>query len=119
MKPAAAASRFPDSDKMSGPAANAGVGSETAVQRCDAAVRVCQTNDRLRKLPAANDHVFTRRTLAPRRRFDLVVSSLPISMRTQHNRREVARNLLFKLAGGERDPIELELAAAGGLVCSR
>ena len=51
--------------------------------------------------------------------FDLVVSSLPISMRTPHNRREVARNLLFKLADGERDPIELELAAAGGLVCSR
>jgi hypothetical protein len=51
--------------------------------------------------------------------FDLVVSTLPISMRTQHNRREVARNLLFQLAGGERDPIELELAAAGGLACSR
>jgi hypothetical protein len=44
--------------------------------------------------------------------FDLVIWSLPLPMRTNHNRIQVAHRLMLELSGGERDPIELELAAA-------
>ncbi len=43
---------------------------------------------------------------------DQAVESLPAAMRTPYNRTEIARNILACAATGERDPIELELAAA-------
>jgi len=42
---------------------------------------------------------------------DDAVQSLPASMRTSRNRAEMARSILACAATGERDPIELELAA--------
>ena len=42
---------------------------------------------------------------------DQVIKSLPAAMRTPYNRTEIARNMLACAATGERDPIELELAA--------
>jgi len=42
---------------------------------------------------------------------DQVLESLPSAMRTHHNRAEIAKSLLACAAAGERDPIELELAA--------
>jgi len=42
---------------------------------------------------------------------DQAIHSLPASMRTHYNRAEIARSLLACAATGERDPIELELAA--------
>ena len=42
---------------------------------------------------------------------DDVVQSLPVRMRTPSNRAEIARNILTCAATGERDPVELELAA--------
>jgi hypothetical protein len=42
---------------------------------------------------------------------DETVQSLPVRMRTPSNRVEIARNILACAATGERDPIELELAA--------
>ncbi len=42
--------------------------------------------------------------------FDHAVESLPPSMRTPHNRVEIAKNILARAATGERDPVELELA---------
>ena len=42
---------------------------------------------------------------------DETVESLPVRMRTPSNRIEIARNILACAATGERDPIELELAA--------
>ena len=42
---------------------------------------------------------------------DQVIKSLPAAMRTPYNRTEIARNILACAATGERDPIELELAA--------
>lgn len=42
---------------------------------------------------------------------DQVVESLPTAMRTPYNRVHIAKNLLACAATGERDRIELELAA--------
>jgi hypothetical protein len=43
---------------------------------------------------------------------DQALESLPAAMRTPCNRTEIAKSLLACAATGERDPIELELAAA-------
>ena len=48
--------------------------------------------------------------------FDRAVASLPPAMRTSVNRTEIAKNLMRAAAFGERDPIELELAASKNLV---
>jgi hypothetical protein len=42
---------------------------------------------------------------------DQAVQSLPLSMRTPHNRTAIAENILACAATGERDPIKLRLAA--------
>jgi hypothetical protein len=42
---------------------------------------------------------------------DQAVQSLPLSMRTPQNRAAIAKNILACAATGERDPIELRLAA--------
>jgi hypothetical protein len=42
---------------------------------------------------------------------DQAVQSLPLSMRTPQNRAAIAKNILACAATGERDPIELGLAA--------
>jgi hypothetical protein len=42
---------------------------------------------------------------------DQAVQSLPLSMRTPQNRAAIAKNILACAAAGERDPIELRLAA--------
>jgi hypothetical protein len=42
---------------------------------------------------------------------DQAIESLPAAMRTPYTRTEIARNILARAATGERDPIELELAA--------
>ena len=46
---------------------------------------------------------------------DQAVESLPTVMRTPCNEAEMARNILACAATGERDPIELELAALTNL----
>ena len=43
--------------------------------------------------------------------FDQALASLPARMRTRAYRSEIARNILVCAAAGERDPMELELAA--------
>jgi hypothetical protein len=48
--------------------------------------------------------------------FDRAVVSLPPATRTSVNRTEIAKNLMRAAASGERDPIELELAASKNLV---
>jgi hypothetical protein len=50
--------------------------------------------------------------------FDRAVASLPPAMRTSVNRTEIAKNLMRAAAFGERDPIELELAASKNLVAT-
>jgi hypothetical protein len=42
---------------------------------------------------------------------DQAVQSLPLNMRTPQNRAAIAKNILACAATGERDPIELGLAA--------
>jgi hypothetical protein len=42
---------------------------------------------------------------------DRVVQSLPPKMRTRPNLTEIAKNILVCAAAGQRDPVELELAA--------
>lgn len=49
---------------------------------------------------------------------DRAIESLPDAMRTPCNRTEIARNILARAADGERDPIELELAATMDLKVS-
>jgi hypothetical protein len=49
---------------------------------------------------------------------DQAIESLPAAMRTPYNRTEIARNILACAAAGERDPIELELAASVDLKVS-
>jgi hypothetical protein len=49
---------------------------------------------------------------------DQAMASLPAAMRTPHTRTEIARNILARAATGERDPIELELAATMDLKIS-
>jgi hypothetical protein len=49
---------------------------------------------------------------------DQAIESLPASMRTPCNRTEIARNILARAADGERDPIELGLAATMDLKVS-
>ena len=48
--------------------------------------------------------------------FDQAVASIPPAMRTRINRTQIARNILERAAVGERDPIELELAACVNLI---
>lgn len=43
---------------------------------------------------------------------DRVVRALPPNQRTSHHRATIARNILACAARGERDPIQLELAAS-------
>jgi hypothetical protein len=45
---------------------------------------------------------------------DVAVQSLPESMRTPYNCAQIARNILACAATGERDRVELELAAFEG-----
>jgi len=47
--------------------------------------------------------------------YDRLLTSLPQSMRTPSNRIEIAKKLISAAANGERDPIELELAAAAAM----
>jgi hypothetical protein len=47
--------------------------------------------------------------------FDRTVAPLPGTMRTPSNRGEIARNILTRAAAGERNRIELELAALDNL----
>jgi hypothetical protein len=47
--------------------------------------------------------------------FDQALASLPIRMRTRAYRSEIAKNILASAAAGQRDPIELELAATMNL----
>jgi hypothetical protein len=47
--------------------------------------------------------------------FDQALASLPTCMRTHANRSTIANSLLASAAAGERDPIELELAATTNL----
>ncbi len=42
---------------------------------------------------------------------DRAIASLPAAMRTPSNRMAIAKNILACAATGERNPIELELAA--------
>ena len=42
---------------------------------------------------------------------DQMLKSLPVAMRTPHNRIEIAKRLLACVGTGERDPIKLKLAA--------
>jgi hypothetical protein len=42
---------------------------------------------------------------------DQIVQSLPPKMRTRANLAEIAKNILACAATGQRDPLELELAA--------
>ena len=42
---------------------------------------------------------------------DQIVQSLPPTMRTRANLAEIAKNILACAATGQRDPLELELAA--------
>jgi hypothetical protein len=46
---------------------------------------------------------------------DQAVQSLPLNMRTPQNRAAIAKNILACAATGERDPIELGLAALTNL----
>jgi hypothetical protein len=46
-----------------------------------------------------------------RRIFESAVASLPVAMRTDRNRLCIASNLLACAATGERDPVELRIAA--------
>ena len=48
--------------------------------------------------------------------FDQAVASIPRAMRTPINRTQIAKNILERAAIGERDPIELELAACANLI---
>jgi hypothetical protein len=49
---------------------------------------------------------------------DQAIESLPAAMRTPRTRMEIARNILARAATGERDPIELGLAATINLKVS-
>jgi hypothetical protein len=50
-----------------------------------------------------------------RRVFETALASLPLPMRGGETRAHVARNILDCAATGERDPIELGIAALGRL----
>jgi hypothetical protein len=50
--------------------------------------------------------------------FDQAIASLPAAMRTDAIRAEIAKNILRRAAAGERDPIELGLAALTKLMGS-
>jgi hypothetical protein len=47
--------------------------------------------------------------------FDEAIASLPAAKRTPANRTEIAKNILRRAAAGERDPVELGLAAVTNL----
>ena len=47
--------------------------------------------------------------------FDRALASLPYAMQTRSNRSAIAKNILACAATGERNPIELELAATTNL----
>ncbi|MEA2885717.1 MAG: hypothetical protein QOD11_77 [Bradyrhizobium sp.] len=58
------------------------------------------------------DRIYTREELMLFRRvFESAVASLPAQMRTDRNRSCMAYNLLACAATGERDPVELRVAA--------
>jgi hypothetical protein len=46
-----------------------------------------------------------------RRVFESALASLPAAMRTDRNRSWIVRNLMACAATGERDPVELRIAA--------
>jgi hypothetical protein len=48
--------------------------------------------------------------------FDMAVASLQPMMRTPINRQQIAKSIMEYAAIGERDPIELELAACANLI---
>jgi len=48
--------------------------------------------------------------------YDQAIASLPSRMQTPANRTAIAKNLIASAADGERDPIELELAAFRDLI---
>jgi len=50
--------------------------------------------------------------------FDQAIASLPAAKRTPANRTEIAKNIFRRAAAGERDPIELGLAALTNLTGS-
>ena len=50
-----------------------------------------------------------------RRVFERTLASLPVAMRTDGCRSRVAQNLLACAATGERDPVELRIAALAHL----
>jgi hypothetical protein len=61
---------------------------------------------------AAGDQVYSREELMLFRRvFESALASLPVAVRTDRNRSRMARNLLTCAATGERDPVELRIAA--------
>jgi hypothetical protein len=49
-----------------------------------------------------------------RRVMDEAVGTLPVALRTPIAKASIAKNLLDRAAAGERDPIELRLAALAG-----
>jgi hypothetical protein len=60
----------------------------------------------------ASDRVYAREELMLFRRvFESALASLPLTLRTNRNRSCIARNLLACAATGERDPVELRIAA--------
>jgi hypothetical protein len=61
---------------------------------------------------AAGDRIYAPEELMLFRRvFESALASLPVKMRTDRNRSWLARNLLACAATGERDPVELRIAA--------
>ena len=50
--------------------------------------------------------------------YDQAIASLPWRMQTSANRRTIAKNLIALAASGERNPIELELAAFRDMIVS-
>jgi hypothetical protein len=61
---------------------------------------------------AGADRIYTREELMLFRRvFESAMASLPAKMQTNRNRSCMAHNLLACAATGERDPVELRVAA--------
>jgi hypothetical protein len=65
---------------------------------------------------ATGDRVYSREELMLFRRvFESALALLPVQMRTDRNRSCIALSLLACAATGERDPVELRIAALAGL----
>ena len=65
---------------------------------------------------AAGDRIYAREELMLFRRvFESALVSLPVAMRTDRCRSGLARSLLACAATGERDPVELRIAALADL----